>query len=124
MLLTMFASSHVWARDLAVDFREPPASARPWVYWFFMDGNLSREGITADLEAMKQADIGGVILMEVDVGVLRGPVRFMSEPWRTLFKHAVTEAERLGLQMALNAGPGWTGSGGPWVKVEQSMQHL
>ncbi|MEN6336404.1 MAG: glycosyl hydrolase, partial [Phycisphaerales bacterium] len=89
-----------------------------------MDGNLSREGITADLEAMKQAGIGGVILMEVDVGVPRGPVRFMSEPWRAMFKHAVTEAERLGLQMTLNAGPGWTGSGGPWVKVEQSMQHL
>jgi hypothetical protein len=124
LLLLAVASAPSWARDLSQDFREPPASARPWVYWFFMDGNLSREGITTDLEAMKQAGIGGVILMEVDVGVPRGPVRFMSEPWRALFKHAVTEAERLGLQMTLNAGPGWTGSGGPWVKVEQSMQHL
>ena len=113
-----------WAGGPADDFRDPPAPARPWVYWFFMDGNLSREGITADLEAMKAAGIGGVILMEVDVGVPRGPVRFMSEPWRALFKHAVTEAERLGLQITLNAGPGWTGSGGPWVKPEQSMQHI
>jgi hypothetical protein len=120
----MIGCSESRAHDLAADFREPPASARPWVYWFFMDGNLGREGITADLEAMSQAGIGGVILMEVDVGVPKGPVRFMSEPWRALFKHAVTEAERLGLQMTLNAGPGWTGSGGPWVKVEQSMQHL
>ncbi len=110
--------------SLVEDFRSPPASARPWVYWFFMDGNLSREGMTADLEAMKQAGIGGVILMEVDVGVPKGPVRFMSEPWRELFQHAVTEAERLGLQMDLNAGPGWTGSGGPWVKPEQSMQEV
>ena len=62
--------------------------------------------------------------MEVDVGIPRGPVKFMSAEWRTLFKHAVTEAERLGLQITLNAGPGWTGSGGPWVKPEQSMQHL
>ena len=112
------------ARSIAEDFRDPPASASPWVYWFFMDGNLSREGMTADLEGMKQAGIGGVIVMEVDVGVPKGPVRFMSEPWRALFKHAVTEAERLGLQMDLNAGPGWTGSGGPWVKAEQSMQHI
>lgn len=112
------------ARDLKEDFREPPASARPWVYWFFMDGNLGREGITADLEAMKQAGIGGVIVMEVDVGIPKGPVLFMSESWRALFKHAVTEVERLGLQMTLNAGPGWTGSGGPWVKPEQSMQHI
>ena len=89
-------SSFARARDLAKDFRNPPSSARPWVYWFFMDGNLSREGITADLEAMQQAGIGGVIVMEVDVGIPKGPVRFMSEPWRALFKHAVTEAERLG----------------------------
>ena len=89
-----------------------------------MDGNLTREGITADFEALKRAGIGGVIMMEVDVGIPRGPVQFMSPEWRALFKHAVTEAERLGLQITLNAGPGWTGSGGPWVKPEQSMQHL
>ncbi len=72
----------------------------------------------------KQAGIGGVILMEVDVGIPKGPVPFMSEPWMALFKHAVCEAQRLGLEITLNAGPGWTGSGGPWVKPEQSMQHL
>lgn len=89
-----------------------------------MDGNLTREGITADFEAMKQAGIGGMILMEVDAGIPKGPVGFMSPQWQELFAHAVREAERLGLQMTLNAGPGWTGSGGPWVKPEQSMQHL
>ncbi|MCL5282536.1 MAG: hypothetical protein M1376_21825 [Planctomycetes bacterium] len=120
----LLASSAARSGSLAEDFRNPPPAARPWVYWFFMDGNISREGITADLEAMQRAGIGGVILMEVDVGIPRGPVRFMSEPWRTLFKHAVNEAERLGLEITLNAGPGWTGSGGPWVKPEQSMQHL
>jgi hypothetical protein len=113
-------------RDSALEkgFRQPPESARPWVYWFIMDGNLTREGITADFEALKKAGIGGVIMMEVDVGIPRGPVKFMSPEWRALFKHAVGEAERLGLQITLNAGPGWTGSGGPWVKPEQSMQHL
>ncbi len=105
-------------------FRRPPPADRPWVYWMWMDGNLSREGITADLEAMQRAGLGGVIIMEVDVGIPRGPVKFMSPEWRALFKHVVTEAERLGLQITLNAGPGWTGSGGPWVKPEQSMQHI
>ena len=76
-------------------FASPPASARPWVYWFWMDGNLSREGITADLEAMRAAGLGGVIIMEVDVGIPKGPVRFMSPEWRALFKHVVREAERL-----------------------------
>ncbi len=105
-------------------FQDPPMAARPWVYWFIMDGNLSREGITADLESMAQAGIGGAIVMEVSVGIPRGEVEFMSDRWCELFRHAVCEAERLGMQITLNAGPGWTGSGGPWVKVEQSMQHL
>lgn len=106
------------------EFAEPSFSARPWTYWMWMDGNLSREGMTADLEAMHRAGLGGVIIMEVDVGIPRGPVKFMSDEWRQLFKHAVGEAERLGMNITLNAGPGWTGSGGPWVKPEQSMQHL
>ena len=127
LLLFAFAATGYGAgprTDLEKGFRNPPESARPWVYWFVMDGNLTREGITADFEALKRAGIGGVIMMEVDVGIPRGPVKFMSAEWRALFKHAVGEAERLGLQITLNAGPGWTGSGGPWVKPEQSMQHL
>ena len=109
---------------LQENFHRPPESTQPWVYWVWMDGNISREGITADLESMKQAGIGGVIIMEVNVGIPRGPVGFMSSEWRTLFKHVVNETERLGLQVTLMTGPGWTGSGGPWVKPEQSMIHL
>lgn len=71
-----------------------------------MDGNLTREGITADLEAMHRVGIGGVIIMEVNVGIPRGPVQFMSPQWRKLFTHTVREAERLDLQITLNAGPG------------------
>ncbi len=110
--------------ELQRSFAHPPPTARPWVYWFIMGGNFSRAGVTADLEAMQRAGIGGAILMEVEVGLPRGPVQFMSQEWRALFKHAVAEAERLGLEITLNAGPGWTGSGGPWVRPEQSMQHL
>lgn len=60
-------------RPLAEDFVAPPDSARPWVYWFFMDGNLTREGISADLEAMKRAGIGGAIILEVGIGIPRTP---------------------------------------------------
>jgi hypothetical protein len=112
------------ADALATGFARPPDPARPWAYWMWMDGNLDRAGITADLESMKTAGLGGVIICEVNVGVPRGPVEFMSPEWRQLFKHVVKEAERLGLEVTLNAGPGWTGSGGPWVRPEQSMQHI
>ena len=89
-----------------------------------MDGHLTREGITADFEAMKKAGIRGMIYMDVDVGVPRGNVPFMSKKWQENFKHAVLECERLGLEFTTITGPGWTGSGGPWIKIEQSMQHL
>lgn len=109
---------------LASGFVRPPAGARPWVYWFVMDGNLSREGITADLEAMRRVGIGGAIFLEVNVGVPRGPVDFMSDEWIGLFGHAAREAERLGIELTLISGPGWTGSGGPWVKPEDAMHFV
>jgi len=124
VLFLLFAFSLNLLAVTPNEFLQPPDTARPWVYWFIMDGNLSREGITADLEAMKEQGIGGVILMEVNVGVPRGNVDFMSEEWQRLFAHAVHETERLGLLLTLNSGPGWTGSGGPWITPEKSMWHL
>ncbi len=109
---------------LREEFSSPPESARPWVYWFWKNGNIGREGITADLEAMERVGIGGVIMMEVALTVPPGPVEFFSEPWRGLFEHAVDEAGRLGLKVSINSAPGWTGSGGPWIKPEQSMQKV
>lgn len=124
LLLLMATAAALHAADLYQEFVNPPESARPWVYWYFMDGNMTREGMTADLEAMKRAGIGGGIFLEVGIGIPRGPVPFMSAQWKELLKHAVKEADRLGLEIALGAGPGWCGTGGPWVKPEQSMQHL
>ncbi|MCX6261218.1 MAG: glycosyl hydrolase, partial [Bacteroidia bacterium] len=110
--------------SLKQGFTNPPDSARPGVYWYFMDGNIEREAITADLESMKEAGIGYVVFLEVNVGVPRGKVDFLSDEWQELFKHAVREAERLGIRIILGSGPGWAGSGGPWVTPSQSMMHL
>jgi hypothetical protein len=105
-------------------FKNPADNARPGVYWYFMDGNFTKEGVTKDLEAMKKAGIGYVIFLEVNVGIPRGPLNFMSDPWLDNFKYLVNECKRLGISITLGIGPGWTGSGGPWVKGEESMQHL
>ncbi|MCK9640532.1 MAG: hypothetical protein M0R39_11550 [Prolixibacteraceae bacterium] len=132
-LLTRFAcfanvdqpdKKEVQRSTLLQGFVAPPDSTRPGVYWYFMDGNISQKGMTEDLESMKKAGIGSVIFLEVNVGIPRGPVTFLSDKWQDLFKHAVKEAERLGISLTLGSGPGWAGSGGPWVKPEQSMQHL
>ena len=105
-------------------FLNPPSAARPGVYWYFMDGNLSKDAITKDLESMRKAGIGYVLFLEVNVGVPRGPVDFLSEEWQEMFGHAVAECERLGINMTLGVGPGWTGSGGPWIEARHSMQNL
>ncbi len=105
-------------------FTDPVPAARPGVYWYFLDGNQDREAMTDDLEAMAEAGIGHVLFLEVDLGVPRGPIEFMSDEWQANFAHAVAEAERLGIQLTLGAGPGWAGSGGPWVRPEESMKHL
>jgi hypothetical protein len=105
-------------------FENPPSSARAGVYWYFMDGNFSHEGVTKDLEAMKEAGIGHVLFLEVNVGVPRGKVDFLSDEWQELFAFMVHECKRLEIGITLGVGPGWTGSGGPWVKGEESMQHL
>ncbi len=112
------------ATTLQANFATPPANARPWVYWYFMDGNMTREGIHTDLEAMKKAGIGGAIFLTVNIGVPQGPVVFMSPEWQQLFAYAISESKRLGIEIALGTGPGWAGSGGPWIKPELSMQHL
>src|SRR3954468_2902815 len=64
---------------LKAGFVNPPDSARPGVYWYFMDGNHTRESMTEDLESMKKAGIGNLIFLEVNVGVPRGKIDFLSE---------------------------------------------
>jgi len=107
-------------------FFSPPDSYRPWVFWFWMNGNVTREGITADLKSMKRAGIGGVLIMDIDLGTMdampHGPAKFMSEQWKDFFRFSVQEAKRLGLEVNMTNDAGWTGSGGPWITPEYAMQ--
>lgn len=94
------------------------------MYWFWLNGNITKEGITADLEAMKRVGIGGALIMEVDQGVPLGPVSFAGSKWRQLFRHVLSEAQRLGLEINMNDDAGWNGSGGPWIRPDVAMQKL
>ena len=112
------------ALPLEQAFETPPDSARPWVYWYFMDGNTTREGMKADLDAMKKAGIGGVLILEIGAGrPPRGPVEFLSPKWLELFGYAIAEADRLGIEVAVGTGPGWCGAGGKSVVPDDAMQH-
>lgn len=105
-------------------FARPSDKYKPGVYWYFMDGNMNAESIKKDLYAMKIAGIGSVLFLEVNVGIPRGNVDFLSDRWYSLLGYAIREAKQLGILVSLGIGPGWQGSGGPWVKASQSMQLL
>lgn len=110
------------ARDLASGFRAPPPDARPHVWWHWMNGNVTREGITADLEAMARIGIGGAQIFDAGCDIPAGPVAFGSEAWYDLLLHAAHEARRLGLELCLSNCSGWANSGGPWVTPEMGMK--
>jgi len=107
---------------LVQGFKNPPASARPHTWWHWMDGNVTKEGITADLEAMKEVGIGGAQMFTVGQGIPKGPVDYMSPRWREMTAHAISEAGRLGIELCLHNCAGWSSSGGPWIKPEHGMQ--
>ena len=105
-------------------FAHPSESAKPWTWWHWVSGNVSKEGITADLEAMKQIGLGGAQIFTVDQSQVKGPVKFMSAEWRDLMHFALQEAKRLGLTISIEGCDGWSESGGPWVSPAQSMQKV
>lgn len=112
------------AADLEKAFLSPPDSAAPKTWWHWMNGNVSREGITLDLEAMRRVGIRGVQLFQVSSGIPKGPVPYGTPENLDLVRHAIREAERLGLELDLHNCPGWSSSGGPWIPPELSMQRL
>ena len=109
---------------LANGFESPPASARPHTWWHWMNGNVTKAGITADLEAMQRVGIGGVQIFNAGEGIPAGPVKFNSPEWHEMFTFAVQEANRLGIEVCLHNCAGWSSSGGPWNTPENSMQHV
>jgi hypothetical protein len=113
---------------LEEDFANPPVQARPMVWWHWMGKNISTEGITKDLEAMKSAGIGGATIFNITSG--RPPItntpwpenEYYSAAWWALVEHAAREADRLGLKIGLHNCPGYEASGGPWITPERSMK--
>ena len=121
----LLVAATVSAGDALVDgWRTPPRESRPHTWWHWMNGNVSKAGITADLEAMASAGLGGVQLFDAGLPLPAGPVRFASAAWYDHIAFAAHEAERLGLSFGLANCSGWTSSGGPWITPELSMKFV
>jgi alpha-L-rhamnosidase len=108
-------------------FKNPPASARPRVWWHWMNGNVTEEGIKLDLEWMKRIGIGGIQNFDAELQtpqVVEKRLVYMTPEWKKAFRFAAETADKLGLEMAIAASPGWSESGGPWVKPEDGMKKI
>ncbi len=125
LICSILCGTHVYAADaLEQGFFSPPAQAKPWIYWCWLNGNITKEGITADLEAMKKTGMGGMLLLNLAGAVPAGPVKMLSDEWRDCMSYAAAEAKRLGLSLSIMNDYGAVGAGGPWIKPEESMQIL
>ena len=123
-LAPTLARAQTPADPLAASFVNPPASAQPQVWWHWVNGNVSKPGITADLEAMKRVGIGGGTLCSLGDYAPEGPAHFNSALWWDDARFAMSEAGRLGLELGVENCEGWSSSGGPWVKPEDAMKML
>ncbi len=105
-------------------FQDPPNSAKPQVWWFLGDGNVTKEGIKADLEWMKRVGIGGFTRGDfaMQTPQIVKNVAYLSPEWMDAFKYTTKLANQLGLEMGIYSTPGWSNSGGPWVPPSQAMK--
>jgi hypothetical protein len=114
--------------DLRKAFANPPASAKPWVFWYWMQASVSKEGITADLKAMSEAGIGGAYLMPIkgpaNPPLMDSSIVQLTPAWWNLVKFAFAEAKRFNIKLGLHASDGFALAGGPWITPENSMQKV
>jgi len=121
-------SQNRYVSNIEKNFLHPPESAKPWVFWYWMHAAVSKEGITADLEAMKEVGIGGAYLMPIkdtsSVIPFQPTVRQLTPEWWEMVKFAMQEAKRLNLKLAMHVSDGFALAGGPWITPDLSMQKL
>lgn len=117
------------SNDLRADFRDPPSYAGLRAFWWWLNSNVTEDCITKDLEAMKANGYGGAIIFDAGsssytvAGKTEAGPAFLSDRWMELYKHAVREADRLGLELTINVQSGWN-PGGPSVTPEYAMKKI
>ena len=129
VVLLVLGISAAWGQavgdSLKSGFENPPESARPRVWWHWMNGNITKEGIKLDLEWMHQSGIGGFQNFDAALStpqVVDHRLAYMTPEWKDAFKYATTLADQLGMEEAIAGSPGWSESGGPWVPASEGMK--
>lgn len=124
MVLSIYGSAQ--NKQLQKEFITPPESVQTSVYWYWMCGNISKEGVVKDLEAMKKAGINRAFIGNIYFEPYEGgrTVKLMSDEWWEVTHTALKTATELGIEIGIFNSPGWTQAGGPWVKPNEAMRYL
>ena len=112
---------------LATAFATPPAAAHPRVWWHWMNGNITKDGIAQDLDWMHRVGIVGFQNFDAALNtpkVVDQRLIYMQPGWQDAFRFAIQKGDSYGFEMAIAGSPGWSESGGPWVKPEQAMKKV
>jgi hypothetical protein len=125
--IALFVGFSAFAQQdpLHAKFLKPGNEAKPRVWWHWMNGNITQEGIRKDLEWMEQTGIGGFQNFDANLFtpvVVSEKLVFMTPEWKAAFRVATDVASEKGLEMAIAGSPGWSVTGGPWVKPEDAMK--
>ncbi|MCQ2238878.1 MAG: hypothetical protein MJZ73_06565 [Bacteroidaceae bacterium] len=113
--------------ELQENFQNPPQSARTQVWWHWMNGNITKDGIKKDLEWMKRIGLGGFHHFDAALGtptIVDQRLIYMHDDWKDAFAYATQKADSLGLEMTVASAPGWSATGGPWVEPKDGMKKL
>ncbi len=105
-------------------FKAPPNVAKPHTWFHMMNGNVTKEGITRDFEELAKVGIGGVQMFDAGCEIPPGGLDFNSPEWFEMFRHAASEARRLGLEICIPNCSGWSSSGGPWNPPANGMKQV
>jgi hypothetical protein len=115
------------ADPLRDGFREPPQAAKPRVWWHWMNGNVTKDGIRRDLDWMKRIGIGGVDAIDASIDtpqVVKKRLVYMTPEWKDAFRYAADLTKRHGMELSIDSSPGWSETGGPWVPPQAAMKKL
>ena len=128
-IATFLSGQQVWAEGfdkMQKTFIETPKDQPLAVYWYWIDGNISEKGVVKDLQAMKKVGINRVQIGMIGEGqgTPTGPVKMFTGKWWKIMHTMFKTATELDIEVGLFNCPGWSQSGGPWVKPEQSMRYL
>lgn len=112
--------------EIEANFKDIPSSVQTSIYWYWINGNCSKEGVVKDLQSMKEAGINRAFIGNIgdQEGIPRGPVKLFTDEWWEIMHTALKTASELDIEIGIFNCPGWSQSGGPWIKPEQAMRYL